>query len=112
MISKKKLLAGEGSTEGNKITNMAPLDKDSNGLAQTASCLVKIDVNGNCYSNIMEYHPYCKWLVEKHFVDHKDGVVTHGLHPLNDQSCLVHLHPSKIGDERISKMVELLLPKL
>jgi uncharacterized protein with ParB-like and HNH nuclease domain len=112
LIADKKLLVGEGNTEGKKITNMAPLDKDSNGLAQTASCLVKIDSNGNCYSNIVDYHPYSKWLVKNHFDDHKDDEITDGLHPLNDQSCLVHLHPSKIGDERIAKMVELLLPKL
>ena len=112
LIAEKKLLAGEGNTEGKRITNMAPLDKDSNGLAQTASCLVKIDSNGNCYSNIVDYHPYSKWLVKNHFDDHKDDEITDGLHPLNDQSCLVHLHPSKIGDERIAKMVELLLPKL
>ena len=112
LIAEKKLLAGEGNTEGKRITNMAPLDKDSNGLAQTASCLVKIDSNGNCYSNIVDYHPYSKWLVQEHFKNHKDDEVIHGLHPLNDQSCLVHLHRSNIGDERVDKMVELLLPKL
>jgi len=114
LIPKMYINPGEGASEGNKIVNFAPLDKDHNNLARTVECSEKISNSGASamYYQIMEEHPYCKWLVEEHYIDHKDNPKVGGEHQLDKQECLVHNHASKIGDQRLDKIVELLIPKL
>jgi hypothetical protein len=89
-------------------------------MAKNIGCAEKITATGY-YSQIMDAHDYCQWLVEEHYVNHQydnrqGGVVTgeiiQGAHPLDNQASLVHNHPLGIGDERIDKLISLLTPKL
>jgi hypothetical protein len=120
LIPVKKLVIGDGKIEGKKIVNFAPLDAPHNKMANTVGCSEKITCTGY-YSQIVDSHPYCQWLVEKHYVKHQydnrdDGTATGqvipGLHPLDKQESLVHKDTSKIGDERIEKLISLLTPNL
>jgi hypothetical protein len=120
LIPRSKVLAGEGNNEGKKIVNLAPLDNAHNSMAKNIGCAEKITATGY-YSQIMDAHDYCKWLVEEHYVNHQydnrqGGVVTgeiiQGAHPLDNQASLVHNHLLGIGDERIDKLISLLTPKL
>jgi hypothetical protein len=111
LIPGSRLVAGEGYIEGRKIVNLAPLDKAHNIMAQNIGCEEKIKDTGY-YNNIKEYHPYCAWLVDEHHINHENDALIGGRHPLDMQESLVHNHLSRIGDERIEKLMELLAPKI
>ena len=120
LIPRSKVLAGEGNNEGKKIVNLAPLDNAHNSMAKNIGCAEKITATGY-YSQIMDAHDYCKWLVEEHYVNHQydnrqgrvvTGEIIQGAHPLDNQASLVHNHLLGIGDERIDKLISLLTPKL
>jgi hypothetical protein len=113
LIPKTRIATGEGAIDGYKVVNLAPLDKAHNIAAQNIDCLEKIKPGGEYYANIMEFHPYCRWLVETHFLNHENDDLIAGKHPLNRQESIVH-NPAtpSLGDERIEQLIELLTPKL
>jgi len=95
------------------IVNFAPLEADKNNLASSAPCYDKLSPK-NLYDQAKDRHEYCKWLVDIHFVNHKNDVkeLVNGVeyHPLNIQSKLIE--GTKISSERIEKIQELLTSRL
>jgi len=112
LIPKTRIATGEGAIDGHKIVNFAPLDRAHNIAAQSINSKEKLRVGGEYYAEIMDYHPYCQWLVETHYVEHENDEDVDGKHPLNRQESIVHNHQSGIGDQRIEQLILLLTPKL
>ena len=95
------------------IVNFAPLESDKNNLASAAPCFDKLSPK-NLYDQVKSRHEYCEWLVDTHFVNHRNDKkeLVNGIeyHPLNIQSKLIE--GTDISSERIQKIQEILTSRL
>lgn len=117
----------KGLTELQNIVNLAPLEWAHNVLASSTPCSQKLSTS-KIYGTMKEKHPYCKWLVEEHFEEHKSDQMVFPLsgttesfegekesdkiHKLDSQVNLLEGVGESISNQRIRKLVEILLVKL
>lgn len=88
----------------NSLVNLAPLPANINVLVRDGQCSEKLS-NANAYRSVMDRHPYIQWLCETHFnINQRQQ--------FNELNCLVLNHDTHIGDQRIDRIIELLVPRL
>ncbi len=121
-----KMLSGYNQLQS--LVNLAPLERENNTAALAEDCRLKLSTS-KIYDTIKQIHPYCKWLADTHYDDHKDDesvYPTSGtkkpidpkepestkIHPLDSQVNLLEGKEGSIALERIEKLIEILAAKL
>ena len=100
-----------GNEEMDQIMNLAPLPSSVNIQAKNYPCERKLKPQ-EVYCTVKDKHPYLKWLVDSHYPTHQDAMKVDGKHPLDLPKFLVINSDPAIGDDRISKIYELLRNKI
>jgi len=116
-----------GHIELQNLVNLAPLEWEKNNLALATWCSLKLS-SSQIYDTIKGIHPYCKWLVDDHYINHQNdnkvfpisGTIETDnnepdnakVHIFDSQVNLLEGHQNSITDERITKLLEILSPRL
>jgi len=116
-----------GYNELQTLVNLAPLEWEKNNSALATPCSLKLSTS-LIYDTIKGIHPYCKWLVDEHYTQHQNDKKVYPIsgtsstqsneddsskrHPFDSQVNLLEGHQNSIAIERISKLVEILTPRL
>ena len=116
LIPKSSLVKDKkGSREGNLLPNFAPLRNNLNITVQALTLKQKLAPGGG-YDTVINEHQFIDWLVNTHSKNHvSDKEITQNgdkIHPFNAQSLLEMNTNPPIGDERITKIAELLKKRL
>ncbi len=104
-----------GNDEFDKIMNFAPLTQKLNKSAKGYPCHRKIGPSPDgVYVEVCDKHPYIDWLINEHYAKYGNKKLSDipNKFALESQELLVVNSDPPIGDDRISKIAELLKNKL